>query len=291
MLKIFKADENFSYKEECVFILGGFDGVHLGHQKLIERAKSFGLPVGILTISGAKGEGELFTLAERERIFTSAGIDFVVEAAFSDSFKAMSAEDFISVVLNHIRVKAFVCGEDFRFGFGAAGDGALIARRTGLPVYIEPIALDGDKKISTGAIKKFIAEGNIEKANSLLAYGFSLSGAVVHGRAEGRKMGFPTVNMVYPEGKAILRSGVYGSSLYIDGKRYNGITNLGGAPTFGVEYVLLETYIDGFNGDMYGKYITIYPAFFMRDIKKFSSAEELKNQLGADIQLLRSKNL
>jgi len=265
--------------------------VHTGHLKLIDRAKTLNLPVGILTISGAKSGRELFTLAEREKIFSDVGLDFVLEAEFSSDFKNISAESFIKSLIENIRVKAFVCGKDFRFGRGAVGDGEFIFRSTGIPVYIEDIALDDGVKISAGAIKNYIENGKIEKANSLLVYKFSLCSTVLHGRAEGRKMGFPTVNMEYPEGKVKLKSGVYGGYTYIQGKKYKCISNLGGAPTFGVKKELFETYIDGFNGDLYGKNIAIFPSFALRDIKKFSSAEELKTQLSADIKSLRSKDL
>lgn len=289
MLKIFKPNEKFSYPYGCALILGGFDGVHVGHLKLINRAKSLNIPAGILTISGAKGGKELFTLAEREKMFSDLGLDFVIEAEFSADFKNITAEEFLNGIIKNISVKAFVCGKDFRFGRGAEGDGEFILRRTAVPTYIEDIALDGGVKISSGSIKKYIEDGRIEKANSLLAFKFLLGGTVLHGRRDGRKMGFPTVNMEYPAEKVRLKNGVYGGYTYIDGKKYKCISNLGGAPTFGVERELFETYIDGFSGDLYGKEIAVYPAFALRDIKKFSSVEELKKQLLSDINLLRSK--
>lgn len=292
MLKVYKSDEEFNIKEDCAFILGGFDGLHKGHLKLINRAKTLSLPIGILTISGAKSGGELFTLPEREEIFSLAGMDFVVEARFTDEFKNLSADDFLKFLSERINAKAFVCGKDFKFGRGAFADGEYIKAQTGVPVYVEDIATYGDgEKISSGAVKKYIVEGDAESADALLAYDFSVSGIVVHGREEGRKMGFPTINIVYPEEKVRLKNGVYASYLYVDGKKYGGISNFGGAPTFNFKKEMFETYIDGFSGDLYGRELSVYPVKRIRDVEKFSSAEELKNRLSADIMFLRSLNV
>lgn len=292
MLKIYKAEEQFSVPEGCVFILGGFDGIHTGHLRLIKRARELSLPVGILTICGGKSGGELFTLSEREDIFSKENIDFAVEAEFTEAFKNISAENFVKFLLGRINVKAFVCGKDFRFGRGAAGDGEFIKTNTGLPVYAEDIALDTNgKKISSGILKNYISAGDIESADLLLAHKFRISGAVLHGREEGRKLGFSTANMAYPKEKVKLKEGVYASKVFFGGKIYGGITNFGAAPTFGVDYELLETHIDGFSGDIYGKDITVYPVKRMRDIVKFSSVDELIKRLNADINVLRSLNI
>jgi len=292
MLKVYNSEEKFFVRKGCAFILGGFDGVHKGHLRLIKRAESLFLPVGILTINGGKSGGELFTLSERERIFSLENIDFVLEAEFTERFKNMPPAEFLKFILERINVKAFICGRDFRFGKNAEGDGKFIADFTALPVYIEDIALDENgEKISSGTLKKYIAEGNLSRANSLLAHDFFVSGKVLHGREDGRKMGFPTANMAYPEGKVKLQRGVYASNLFLGGKRYKGITNFGAAPTFGVERELIETYIDGFSGDLYGKELNVYPVVKIRGIEKFPSVEALKNRLEADIGILRSLNI
>lgn len=291
MLKIYKAEEQFSVGE-CVFILGGFDGIHTGHLKLIKRARALSLPVGILTISGGKMGGELFTLSEREEIFQRENLDFAVEAEFTEDFKNISAENFVKLMLGRMNVKAFVCGKDFRFGKNAAGDGRFIAEHTGIPVYAEDIELDNNgRKISSGALKKYIAAGDIESANSLLVHKFRISGKVIHGREEGRKLGFPTANMIYPEEKVRLKEGVYASEVKVGDNSYGGITNFGAAPTFGVKTELLETHICGFSGDLYGEDITVYPVKRIRDISRFSSVDGLKARLNADIEFLRSLNI
>ncbi len=288
LVKYTLTDYQFS-STPCVFLLGGFDGIHIGHQKLIDKAKSFSLPVGIMTIRGGKGES-LFTQEEREEIFERAGIDFVLESDFTESFKNLSAEDFLSLVTEKFFVAAFVCGKDFRFGKGASGTPDFIREKTGLPVFDIDISCDEHgNKIGTRSLKQLLREGEVERANALLVSKFRVSGEVLHGRHIGRTYGFPTANIVYPVGKTFVKEAVYAVTVEAEGRIFRGIANYGRCPTFEVEYKLLETYLDGFSGDLYGKKITVYFDFKIRDIQKFSSAEELKEQLQKDILAIRSE--
>lgn len=280
-------DYNFN-RAPCVFLLGGFDGIHIGHKKLVDKAKSFGLPVGIMTIRGGKGES-LFTQEEREVIFEQVGIDFVLEADFTESFKNLSAEDFLALLTQKFNIAGFVCGLDFRFGKGALGSPDFIREKTGIPVFDLDISCDeSGNKIGSTSIKQYLRDGEIEKANALLVSKFCVCGEVLHGRQVGRTYGFPTANVVYPVGKTFVKEAVYGVSVNVDGKIYRGIANYGRCPTFEVEYKLLETYLDGFNGDLYGKRITVTFDFKIRNIQKFSGVDELKAQLEKDILTIRS---
>lgn len=276
--------------EECVLLLGGFDGIHKGHKKLLDRALSLSLKVGITTITGVKGN-ELFNIEEREEIFKRAGIDFVIEAEFSESFKDISPEDFIACLISRFNVKAFVCGEDFRFGRDAKGDAELL-KESGIPVYVEEICRDENgEKISSTSIKRNISEGRLDIAAKTMLFPFCVTGEVIHGRRMGTAIGFPTANMYYPTSKVKLPEGVYAVSVYIEGKRYIGIANYGRCPTFHVEYKLLESYIDGFSGNLYGERLRVYFHFRIRDVEKFPSDAELKAQLERDIERVREVNL
>lgn len=288
MKKYLLSDENV-FHAPCVFLLGGFDGIHCGHKKLIEKAKEFYLPIGMMTINGAKSSSSLFTMEEREEIFEQLGVSFVLETEFSEEFKNTSAEAFLSLITERFNVKAFVCGKDFRFGKGASGTPAFLREKTGILVFDEDISIDGDgRKISTTTVKELLKEGKVEEANRILATPFCVTGEVIHGRRVGESMGFPTANMIYPENKTPIQDAVYAVSVSIGGKKYRGIANYGRCPTFDISYKLVETYIDGFSGDLYGKTLRVYFDAKIRDIKKFSGKEELTAQLSEDIEKVRS---
>lgn len=272
-----------------VMLLGGFDGMHLGHRKLLEKAKSYGLPVGVMTIVGGKDTESVFTFAEREKIFRRLGIDFVFELPFSE-IKALSADEFLSLLFDNFSPQAFVCGEDFRFGKGAAGTPAMLKESTRVRVEVETLVEVNGEKVSTTAIKRALAVGEVEKANTLLGEEFFLLGEVVAGRKIGRTLGFPTANIVYPKEKYALKKGVYETRVQLDGAVYKGITNYGARPTFSDEQVCTETYLDGFTGDLYGKTLEVRFVRFLREIRKFDGVERLKEQLQKDIRRVREND-
>lgn len=267
-------------------LLGGFDGLHLGHRRLLSRAKESGLCVGVMTIAGGKENGSLFTFAERERIFKENGADFVFELPFSE-IKDLSPSSFLDLLIDSFSPKLFVCGEDFRFGAGAKGTPEFLKEDTRVRVEVlSLVELDGEK-VSSRSVKKMLCEGDIEKANYLLGENFFLVGKVEKNRQVGRKLGFPTANIAYPKEKFPLKEGVYESLVVLNGKAYNGITNYGTRPTFFDESVWTETYLDGFDGDLYGKELKVEFVRYLRDIQKFDNAEGLKKQLTEDIRRVR----
>ena len=146
--------------------------------------------------------------------------------------------------------------------------------------------MDG-KKVSSYEIKKCLAEGDISQANALLGERFFLIGEVVKDRQVGRTLGFPTANIFYPQDKCALKKGVYETWITVEGKAYKGITNYGTRPTFQDETLLTETYLDGFEGDLYGKRLQVEFVRYLRDVEKFDSAEALKKQLQTDIRRVR----
>lgn len=266
----------------CVILLGGFDGLHLGHRRLVARARTFGLPIGIMTIEDCKSTGNLFTVSEREEIFKSAGVDFVLEMPFLN-IKDLSPEEFINLLKKDRTVKAFVCGTDFRFGAGAKGTPETILG-LGEKVFVEDLLFENGEKIGASLIKSLLANGKVEQAKKLLGHAFFLEGQVQEDRKIGRTIGFPTANIRYPKGKFPIKSGVYETSAIIDGVSYKGITNYGARPTFLDREIWTETHFISYTGDLYGKKIKIEFERFLREIKKFDSAEELKSQLIKDVR-------
>ncbi|MBQ7924446.1 MAG: riboflavin biosynthesis protein RibF [Clostridia bacterium] len=276
-------------KNGCVMLLGGFDGLHAGHKTLVGRAKQYALPIGAMTILGGKNGDSLFTVEERLEMFSSVGVAFVFELPFSE-IKDYSPETFANLLEERFSPKAFVCGDDFRFGKMAAGTPETLKCATQVPVEIVELLQKDGEKISSTTVKARLEQGDIEKANELLGERFFLIGEVVKDRQIGKKLGFPTANIVYPSGKFPLKNGVYETRATIDGKRYKGITNYGARPTFGDETVLTETHFDGFAGDLYGKKIKLEFVRFMRDITKFDGAEALKTQLQKDLKEIRNND-
>ena len=266
-------------------LLGGFDGLHLGHRLLLTRAKQSGLPVGIMTIVGGKSES-LFTFLEREEIFRNLGVDFVFELPFSD-IKELTPNAFLTLLEREFAPKLYVCGDDFRFGKNAQGDSKTLKQSTQIRVEVEKLlSIDGEK-ISTSTIKKLLGAGEVEKANALLSENFFLLGEVFKDRGVGKTLNFPTANILYPKDKFPIKKGVYETRTVIDGKAYKGITNFGARPTFDDTTVLTETYLDGFAGDLYGKTLKVGFIRFLREIVKFDSADALKKQLSEDIRRVR----
>ncbi len=266
-------------------LLGGFDGLHVGHRALLACAQKTGLPVGVMTIVGGKGEG-LFTAKERTNVFVRAGVDFVFELPFAE-IKDLSPNDFIGLLKKEFSPKLFVCGEDFRFGAGAKGTPTHL--KEGGQVCVEVLSLVemGGEKVSSRNIKEYLSVGEISKANALLGENFFLIGQVERGRRIGRTIGFPTANIAYPVEKFPLKKGVYETRVCVDGRVYKGITNFGARPTFADSEVWTETYLDGFAGDLYGREIKIEFIRYLRDIVKFDGADGLKEQLTEDIRRVR----
>ena len=274
---------------KTAILLGGFDGLHVGHQHLLERAKESNLPIGVMTIVGAKQDNALFTLKEREEIFKNFGADFVFELSFSE-IKNLSPKAFLDVLEEELSPALFVCGEDFRFGAGAVGSSKNMKDYTHVPIEIISLVEMEGVKISASHIKALLFEGEIEKANARLGHPFFLIGEVKEDRKVGRTMGFPTANVLYPKDKFSLKTGVYETRVVLDGKTYKGITNYGARPTFDDQTVLTETHLIDFSSDLYGREIKVEFIRYLRDVRKFDSIDGLKKQLEEDLRRVRTND-
>lgn len=288
MLKTVWLTDNKKNSQGVAMLLGGFDGLHVGHRSLLARAKESGLPVGMMTIAGCKDKG-VFTFAERELIFKESGADFVFELPFEE-IKALSPESFLKLLQENFAPALFVCGEDFRFGANAQGTPKTIQQWGQVCVEVVPLLEIEGEKVSSRTVKSHLAEGNVAKANALLGERFFLLGEVIKDRQVGRTMGFPTANILYPQEKFPLKQGVYETCVTVDGVRYKGITNYGARPTFDNACVLTETYLDGFHGNLYGKVLKVEFVRFLREITRFADMQALKQQLETDIRRVRNND-
>ena len=281
------------YEFPALLVLGCFDAIHAGHRELLKKAKLQakinGLDLGVMMFKEGKGGKLVYSFEERAKLLEQYNVKFIMAVDFNDEFKATAPLDFLHTVEDKINVKAYMSGKDFRFGAQAKGKSSTLknyAEDEENGVWYMPVKdidLNGEK-ISTTLIKKCLENGEIAKANELLGTEFSLEGEVVKGEGRGTSVvGFPTVNIFYPEWKHPIKHGVYSVKSEIDGTEYQGIANFGNCPTFGDERVCFEAYFEGFSGDLYGRILTVKFTGYIRDIEEFGSAEELSEQLQSDL--------
>ena len=198
----------------------------------------------------------------------------------------MSPEEFLEFLKEKYDPKYISCGFNYRFGKMGQGDTYLLKKfcaDNGIELKIaEPVKV-GDDIVSSTFIRNLLSNGDVGTASSLLSESFSFTATVIEGDKRGRTIGFPTINQRYPEELVKLRFGVYKTKIEIDNNVFYGITDIGIRPTYKSDYVISETFIKDFSGDLYGKTLRIIPIKFLRDEKKFSSLEELKRQIEFDI--------
>ncbi|MBH1942300.1 bifunctional riboflavin kinase/FAD synthetase [Mobilitalea sibirica] len=293
---------NFKLKNSAV-TLGKFDGLHLGHQLLLEQVislKKQGYTAVMFSFS--YHPGNLFSKKEFELIYTeeeklaklrNTKMDVLVSYPFTKETSNMEPEDFIKdVLIGKLDAKIIVVGQDFRFGHKRRGDVKLLqslAETYGYRVIACEKRKYKDSIISSSEIRKELKEGNMETVNEMLGQPYSILGEVRHGRKLGRTLGLPTTNIIPVSGKLLPPCGVYASKTIVDGISYPGVTNIGFKPTVGAEKVKgVETYIFDFNQDLYGKFIEVELYTYERPELKFNSIEELKQKMQEDIAFTRN---
>lgn len=269
--------------------LGSFDALHKGHLKVIEAAiryaKSNGLKSLVQIFGSTFFKESINTLKRRLKILEETGADIVVVEQFDENFRKLTYKDFVSEYLNQRYNAAMVfAGKNYRFGYLAEGDSENLASEC-LKFNIEAEIIDCfqiDGIVSSTKIRDFIKNGQVENAAEYMSRPYSLEGTVVHGKAIGRKLGFPTANIMLPSGILIPKDGVYLARVILPYGTFFGITNIGSKPTVNVSERNIETYISDFDGNLYDKSIELEFLKRIRDIKHFESLELLKEQLEKD---------
>ncbi|MBR2489017.1 MAG: riboflavin biosynthesis protein RibF [Clostridia bacterium] len=265
--------------------LGTFDGVHKGHQAVLSLPDDC-RKIAVTFSRPPKNSELIITNEDKCRILKEIGIDEIVSLSF-EAVKDISAVDFLDMLCEKFTPSVFSCGFNNRFGKGAEGDTALLkhyCEEKGIKlICAEPVTYKGEI-VSSTRIREMLRNGEVKAANEILYEPFSFTAKVMQGDKRGRTIGFPTVNQRYPENLVKLKFGVYKTKINIDGKEYCGITDIGTRPTFKTDYVISETFIKDFSGDLYGKELKITPLEFLRDEKKFNSLEELKKQIAEDLR-------
>ena len=282
--------------DKKVVALGYFDSVHLGHQRVIKRAKDIAeqndMSLAIVTflgnLKGAIGGQDkcVFLSHEREKFLKDLGADEIYFAPLTKEFLSTDRKDFLDDLNKKYNIAYYVSGADYTFGAFGKGDTAYLtdyAKKKGQQHVIVETLSFGSEKVSTTLVKSLLAKGDIKGTNTLLAREYSISGKVVKDRGVGSTLGFPTANIILDKDKFNLRDGVYAGKVILENKTYYAIINYGARPTFDLEQKLLEVHIIDFCGDLYDKEIEVLFLDFIREIKKFNSIDDLKEQLKADL--------
>lgn len=285
---------------ETAAAIGKFDGIHIGHRRLLEEILSKrkkGVSACVFTFDpspaalfGASG-GEAAVLSTREEkrlLFERMGVDILIEFPLNHETAAMPPETFASEVLaERMNVSFLAAGKDLSFGARGAGDAALLKRlgpKLGFETrIIDKVCLEG-KEVSSTLVRDRLSQGDMEMVRQLLGMPYMIAGKVVRGKQLGRTLGFPTVNILPGAEKKLPPSGVYFSQVRVRGKMYRAISNVGCKPTVTDEAVMgIESYLYDFEDSIYGEQIEVYLYSFRRPERRFRDVETLKAQLSEDI--------
>lgn len=282
-MKVVRKVEDIRRGLPCSLALGAFDGLHRGHRAVIRAAAEAPLETGVFTFdSSPSGSPAVLTAGDKEALLASWGVDRLYTMDFQ-SLRDVSAEDFVQRILfDGCGAKRLCCGEDFRFGKGARGDAALLARlceENGVELKVVPPVLDGGEKVSSTRIRAAVEAGDIPQANRLLGRPFGFALEVIHGNHIGAGLGTPTINQALPENLAMPPFGVYASWAKVGESYFYGVTNIGVKPTVGSDRALSETWMPDFSGDLYGQSVRLYLLRFLRPEKKFPSLDALKAEI------------
>ena len=293
---------DFKIEEPTAVTLGKFDGLHRGHELLMQtvlkcRSEHQVAAVAFTFDIPPRNRVEeivanvLTTNDEKQYIFEKQGIDYLIECPFTPEVMSMEPKAFIEWIATSLNMKYVVVGDDFRFGHKRSGDYHTLQQyeaEYGYKTIVLDKLKDSNRDISSTYVREKIADGNIRKANELLGYHYFIKSEILHGKKLGRRIGMPTINMILPENKLLPPNGVYVTEVLVDDKVYMGVTNVGYKPTVSDERIIgVETYIDNFSQDLYGEKIVVSFLEFIRPEMKFSSIEELKAQMESDIQVAR----
>ena len=276
-----------------VVALGCFDGVHLGHRRLLacakEQATALGLPLLVYSPESKKGQAFLSTPDEKRALLGSLGANAVVLADF-DAIKGLLPEEFVQkILIGQLDCRIAVCGYNFSFGKMASGNADTLRQlmeAQGRAALVQPPVDQDGEPVSSTRIRSLLSAGQIEQANCLLCRPYSLSGKVSHGRAIGRTLGFPTVNLPFLSGKLPPRAGVYYSRVRTGDSCHAAVTNIGVRPTFKDVSAAptLEAHLLDFSGDLYEKEIVVELVRFLRPERAFTDPMALKEAVMRDIE-------
>jgi riboflavin biosynthesis protein ribF len=289
----------FTTQQPTVLTIGTFDGVHLGHQKIVERvvttARQEGLLATVFTffphprmvVQHDKGLKLIHTLEEKKQLLQQLGVDLLVVQPFNEAFAQLTAEEFVSTILvQHLNVKKVIIGYDHRFGRNRTAnidDMRLFGEKYGFAVEEISVQEVDEVSVSSTKIREALNKGDVTTAEHYLGTPYSLTGTVVHGLKLGRTLGYPTANIQVTEDyKLIPKDGVYAVYSYIGSRKVYGMMSIGKNPTIEGKGASIEVYFFDFNGNLYDQKLTIEFVQYLREEQKFATIDLLKKQLQDD---------
>jgi len=288
-----------SPEKDMLLTIGVFDGVHLGHKYLLsqltEHARQQNLLSGVVTFRQHPQEilspqtklPFLTDLTRRANLLKNEGVEAIITLSFTRELAQLSARQFVSLLKKYLRMRGIVIGPDFALGRNREG-GANSLRTLGQDMnfsvtVIPPIMVRGEV-VSSTAIRKALADGDMKRAVNLICRPFSLEGRVIPGSGRGIELGFPTANLDIDTEQALPAEGVYATWAYIDDNAYQSMTNIGKRPTFGGSERSVEVYVLNYHSDLYERELKIDIIERLRGEKKFDTVDELKKQIAEDVK-------
>ena len=295
-MKIFTSLEEIKLNRKTVVALGNFDGIHVGHRRILEDAVGTAHRNGMLAVcftfsvhpKEVMDNGILLisTEADKMRMLEETGIDVVVNIPFDEKIMKTRPIDFIDgILIGTLNAGAVCCGFNYRFGDMASGDAEFLreyGEKRGMDVYVHAPVVKYGETVSSTAVRQLIEDGKMELCEKYLGRPYSLSGTVVKGNSLGAKIGFPTANFCVPDMLVIPPDGVYITDTVIGEKTYRSVTNIGTKPTVGGTERSVETNIFDFSDKIYGDQITVMFRKWLRPEHKFEGIAELTEQIAAD---------
>jgi len=305
-LKFYNNFKVFNAHKQSILLIGNFDGLHLGHQKLFNLAKKykkkFKLKIGVITFEPMPKmyfnknlkNFRILNTNQKIKILEKLDVDFLITKKFNKRFSKIKSQNFIKEILyKKLKAKYIFVSNNFRFGNKREGDvNELIRNEKNYNYKIikpKPFKLK-NTVISSTLIRKLLSNGKIAFVNRLLSRNWSIESKVEKGRQLGKKIGFPTCNLNI-KNYVIAKTGVYAVKIYQENKNFSlkGIANLGYRPTFNQKKILLEVYIFNFSGNLYNKHLTIEFINFIRKEKKFKNINQLRKQINLDLKSAKKK--
>jgi len=276
-----------------IYALGFFDGVHIGHQALLKACRQLaderGCNAAAVTFSShpdtlvlGRTPKLINTIEDRVQLLKDAGMDDVVVLPFDKKMVACPWQEFLALLVESYGAAGLVCGHDFRFGNRGEGNAELLqayCKEKNMPCAVVPEQKLAGITVSSTHIRALLEKGAVEEANQFLGHPHVLSGEVISGRKLGRTLGIPTANLSLPEDTATLPFGVYVCKAKVDGETYTAVTNIGNRPTVGGHRVTVEPWLLDFDGDLYGKRLSLSFYAFLRPEQKFPSLEALQEEI------------
>ena len=304
-MRVHQSINNYDHKElSSVLTIGTFDGVHIGHQKIIERLNEIKKRPGersmILTfyphprrvLDQSNDIKMLTTLDEKIMLLEKFGLDDLIIEPFTKEFSRLSALDFVrNILVNQLHIKKLVIGYDHQFGKNREGNFQQLSEYGELYGFkVEKISAQEIESVSVSStkIRRAVENGDMETANKYLGYNYLLTGEIITGQGIGRKINFPTVNLqITEEYKLIPKKGVYIVRTQLNNTIIYGIMNIGFRPTIGGQGLTIEVHLLDFDGNLYGEKIQIEVLMRLRDEKKFESINDLADQIAQDEKMAR----